>query len=277
MSLPVAPNITADLFRGFDAGSPYPDPGRAPDVRGVPGRLRSGLGVGRLGFQARNLSYTHSVWLPAGTDVRDGYAAQVGVWDATKADTLCVADWPNPGWCTAFLVVLVQRARGGDYLVAYLDRLRSKPGKCGLGSPCGGCGSTPANWRLSVQGITSGLCDRGADLNGDWLLKPDPITACQWKTDAVVGCTGILTGVAWLLTGPYPPAPQNAWNLYALGAGMAHDAGGRSIPTYRCDPAHFNCNGANLFVLNPAGIATCGGQSASCCGNWPATLTITPA
>jgi hypothetical protein len=278
--LPVPPNITVQIFRGFDPGSPYPDPGRAPDVPNVRGFLNGALELGRFGYQTKYLYYTHTLWLPAGTDIRSAYDTQN---DPSRnnpaADTVIIPDWPLPGQCTALNVVMVQRDRAQNFLRVYLDKIRTKIGKCNIGSPCGGCqGLTPHNWQLTVSGITSGLCNNGSQLNGAWTLAPDPITPCQWKTSQVITCASGLQGVAWLLTGPFPPAPQSAWNLYALGGGMASDQGGRSIPTYRCDPAQFQCNASNTFVLNPAGIATCGsGNNGSCCGNWPQSVTVSPA
>jgi hypothetical protein len=273
--LPV--NVTVNIYRNFDSGSPYPDANATPGVV-AQGYIKQAMELGRFGYQTKSLYFTHRLWLPPGTDIRDAENTQLTPEVAGNADTVTIADFPSAGFCTAFLVVLVQENRAGGFLEVYLDRLKTKAGKCNIGSPCGGCsGLTPTNWKLTVAGITSGLCNNGAQLNGTWTLAPDGITPCQWETGQVITCASGLSGFAWMLTGPIPPSPQNAWNLYALGGGMARDQNNRSIPTYRCDPAQFNCNGSNTFILNPAGIATCGsGNVGSCCGNWPQTVIVAP-
>ncbi|OAI46877.1 hypothetical protein AYO44_10500 [Planctomycetaceae bacterium SCGC AG-212-F19] len=131
MSLPMPVNAAVDIYRGFSATSPYPPVSANPAVQGVGGHLRHHVRNGRFG-SAQGLKWTHVLSLPDGIDVRSAYNSQLNTWQPANADTILLPDYPIPGWCTAFLVVLVQRIRGGavSYQRAYLDRMQPRQGSC---------------------------------------------------------------------------------------------------------------------------------------------------
>jgi len=133
--LPV--NAVVDVYRGFNASQPYPSVAALPAARGVRGHLRQHVRSGRFG-NGLALHWTTLLDVPLGTDLRSAYSTQLNSWQPAHADTVLLKDYPSPGWCTAFLVVFVervQRKQGGDCLRAYLDRLRPRSGACFQG-PC---------------------------------------------------------------------------------------------------------------------------------------------
>lgn len=141
MALVLPINVNVDVYRGFSAASPYPVAAvtklSAPQV---PGNLQHNVRLGRLG-RGQYLHWTHVLYLPPGTDVRGAYNSQLNSSPSAQADTIEIADYPIPGWCTAFAVVLVQRVgRGtpGDCLRVYLDRVQPRLGPCQTGEslPC---------------------------------------------------------------------------------------------------------------------------------------------
>ncbi len=81
--------------------------------------------TGAFGFNDDGLHWTNVLVLPTGTDIRSAYDSQLNPLNAANADTVIVPDYPIPGRCTPFVVVLVQRGgRSGaaDVLTCYLDR-----------------------------------------------------------------------------------------------------------------------------------------------------------
>lgn len=125
MSLPMPVNVTVDIFRTADPGSPYP--GGSPAVAGVAGHLRPAATNGRLG-SAEFLKWTHILYLPPGTDVRDAYNSQLDpARDDTIADTVILADSTIDGRKTAYYVVFVEvvaRGNAAHHLRVYLDRFQ---------------------------------------------------------------------------------------------------------------------------------------------------------
>ncbi len=193
MPLPVPPNITVDLYRGFDPAHPYPLEGAALTYRGLAGYLRPQMQAGRFGFRARNVYWTHRMDFDLGTDVRDAYQSQL---DPARADalgdTLLASDYPLPGQCTAFYVVLVARDRGGDFLRVYLDRLR--PSLAGCFEPC-----------TASQGCCVQLCPRNnipTALTWTWLDPQGTIVhtggTMTWAADNPGG--GQPSGPGWYST-----------------------------------------------------------------------------
>src|SRR5688572_342199 len=121
----MSPNVTVDVYRGYDALFPNPPPGVAPAATDVPGHLRHHMQAGRFGYQAVGLAWTNFLLVGADVDLRDGYAGQLAGHSPAGADTVLVRDYPIAGRCTAFRVVLAQQLRdagGGSYLEVKLDR-----------------------------------------------------------------------------------------------------------------------------------------------------------
>jgi hypothetical protein len=133
------PNSLLDIYRGFSAGSPYPPSSATPAASGLGGYLRPHVRNGRFG-SAAGLHWTHLLLLPDGVDIRSAYNSELNMIVPANADTVLVPDYPLPGWCTAFYVVLVQRIRGEqNFLRVCLDRLQPRQGGCttsGIVLPC---------------------------------------------------------------------------------------------------------------------------------------------
>ena len=132
MSLLLPVNAVVDVYRGFNAANPYPGSGSTPAVEEARGHLKQHVRHGRFG-SAVGLKWTTVLYLPPGIDVRSAYDSQLNAWTPANADTVVLADYPIPGWCTAFLVVLVQRLRRGtsaECLRVCLDRLQPRQGGC---------------------------------------------------------------------------------------------------------------------------------------------------
>jgi hypothetical protein len=119
------PNARVDIYRGFNAANPYDPPTRPAVATGVAGLLRPHVRNGRFGYNAIALHWTNVLVLSIGRDIRSAYNGQLNSFNAANADTIIVPDYPIPGRCTAFVVILVQRVdRGGvgDHQRCYLDR-----------------------------------------------------------------------------------------------------------------------------------------------------------
>lgn len=123
MSLPVAANVSVEIYRNANPGSPYP--GGSPAVAGVQGYLRPAVTHGRFGA-ASWLKWTHLLYLPAGTDVRDAYNSQLDpARNNTAADTIVLHDTAVSGRKTAYYAVFVEVVARGtslQHLRVYLDR-----------------------------------------------------------------------------------------------------------------------------------------------------------
>lgn len=171
MALLLPVNVTADVYRTFSASSPYPVASTPAAVAQVPGHIRQNVRLGRFG-SGQFLHWTHVLYLPPGTDIRSAYGSQLNSWPASQADTVVIAGYPDVGWCTAFLVVLVQRInRGnpGDCLRVYLDRMAPKLGQCqdGVTLPC--CPNPlPLTVHATVQNVSGCPCIDGAVLALDY-------------------------------------------------------------------------------------------------------------
>ncbi len=118
-------NVLVDIYRGFNAANPYNPPQQPAAASGVAGLLRPHVRNGRFGYNAIALHWTTLLVLPTGADIRSAYNSQLNSFNSANADTVIIPDYPIPGRCTAFLVVLVQRTGRGtadDQLFCYLDR-----------------------------------------------------------------------------------------------------------------------------------------------------------
>src|SRR5262249_7511947 len=106
MSLPVPANVSVDIFRTANPSSPYPS--GSPAVSGVKGFLRPAAPNGRFG-SALYLKWTHLLYLPPGTDIRDAYNSQLDpARNDANADTVILQDTAISGRKTAYYVVFVE-------------------------------------------------------------------------------------------------------------------------------------------------------------------------
>lgn len=191
MSLPIYPfgaaNCTFDVYRGYNPANPYSPPTRPAALTGMTGVLRHHVRNGRFGWQIPGanppnvaLHWTNTLEVPLGTDIRGAYNAELNTFPEANGDTVMIADYPRPGCCTAFAVVMVQRRNRGDsmdHLRIYLDRARPLYGQgcpdptedncCGLSdgtlyatiTDLGGCGCMAGSWPID-GGPSGGWSDR---------------------------------------------------------------------------------------------------------------------
>src|SRR5205807_2124543 len=124
MSLILPFNLNFDLYRGFNAASPYPGVGVLPDVPNKLGALVQHMKCGRFGYQTLDLYWTYQLLTTVDLDIRSAYNSQLGAYDSTKADTLIANDFPLTAWQTAFYVVATIRDRDQNFKRCYLDRLQ---------------------------------------------------------------------------------------------------------------------------------------------------------
>jgi hypothetical protein len=171
-------NVILDVYRGFDAGQPYPPDGTVPALTNVTGFLRHHVKAGKFGYPPWHLYWTHVLTVPPGTDIRSAYNSELNALDSSKADTILLSDYPVAGRCTAFMVVLVQeinRGSPGAVLRIFLDRCKPRLSPCpkkpkSLQSGC--CPNTALPTTLFVTMFADGspgcLCGDGAAATMAW-------------------------------------------------------------------------------------------------------------
>ena len=127
-------------------------------------------------------------------------------------------------------------------------------------SVCGG--SAPAQYALSVSGITNGACTNCTAWNGDWILTNDSLVfesgnPCKWSTPVELG------------TGPCEPGCGDCsrWTLVLTSTTAALMADENQMAAYRLDIEDFDCMAGGTFPRLTGSLH---------CNNWPASLTLTP-
>ena len=131
-------NVTFDIYRGYNASSPYPADGTKPvNAQPLGGYLRHQVKAGKWGYgMPQPIFFTHVLFVALGTDARDAYKSQLGFGAVSQGDTVLVSDYLVPNSCQAFLVVLIQQLRPDGVLRIFLDRAQpsydasGKPKKC---------------------------------------------------------------------------------------------------------------------------------------------------
>ena len=117
MALPIAPNVTFDIYR---AGVTPP---ADPAVAGVVGHLTCDFRGGQEGGDrlTNSLCWTHIVLIDASIDIRDPYVGQGGYYSSYQ-DCIYIPDQNG----TRFGVVFVERLHRGtphEHKRVYLDRM----------------------------------------------------------------------------------------------------------------------------------------------------------
>ena len=122
MALQMPTNVTVDIYRTANPGSPYTLGALSATVKGF---LKPDAPSGRYGA-ASWLKWTHILYLNPSVDIRDAYNSQLDpARDDTLADTVILTG--TAGRKTAFYVVLVEQISRGSYaghIRAYLDRFQ---------------------------------------------------------------------------------------------------------------------------------------------------------
>jgi hypothetical protein len=142
------------------------------------------------------------------------------------------------------------------------QRHRGYQGCCGSDCECSVCPNAPAQWSLSVAGITTAVCEGCAAWNGSWVLTNDCLVfesgnPCKWSSPVEIG------------TAPCEPGCGDCsrWTVVLTSSVAALLADESQMAAYRLPIGGFNCTGANTFPLLASSLH---------CDNWPASLTITP-
>lgn len=133
MSIPQLPNVTFDIFRGFDTAATNLDPDnppihpqwlvQKPAVEGAQGWMMQHMQAGRFGRNDK-LFWTHLMYVDRNLDIRDPWNS-LGTYSAANADTILVRDFPRTNMITPFMVVVIERFSRqlkDDSLRVYLDR-----------------------------------------------------------------------------------------------------------------------------------------------------------
>jgi hypothetical protein len=126
-------NVSFDVYRGFNPNAPYLPPNSPAALAGVRGFLRQHVRNGRFGKVVGGVAiyWTTVLDVADSVDIRSAYNAELNPFHQAQGDTVMLHDYPRPGTCTAFCVVMVQRrlrGRPGTYLRCYLDRTRPSYG-----------------------------------------------------------------------------------------------------------------------------------------------------
>ena len=133
---------------------------------------------------------------------------------------------------------------------------------CGGIAGCSVCAVAPAQWSLSVSGITSGACENCEAWNGEWVLTNDSLVfesgnPCKWSTPVEPG------------TGPCEPGCGDCsrWTLVLTSTTAALMADENQMAAYRLDIEDFDCLGTNTLPKLATSLH---------CDAWPDSLTLTP-
>jgi hypothetical protein len=122
MGLPVPANVSANIYRTSNASAPYTLGTAGP--QGVQCFLQAAVADGRFG-SANWLRWTHVLFLPPGTDIRDAYNSQLDPSRTNSNGDTVIINGVSDSNKTAYYVVFVEVIdRGGPayHLRAYLDR-----------------------------------------------------------------------------------------------------------------------------------------------------------
>jgi hypothetical protein len=145
MTVPLATNTSFTIWQGFNASSPSSVTGNPVSANGF---LKQNTELGRFGEAPNGLYWTTVIDVPLGTDAQDAWDSFLNTMTPANSDTVLVQDYPIPGWCTPFLVVLIERMSRGqptDRLRLYLDRCQPVLGPC----------------PTAESGIVTGCCPNG--------------------------------------------------------------------------------------------------------------------
>jgi hypothetical protein len=204
MALP-PPNVTFDVYTGFNPANPYapPDvPARLCDQQGF---LRQHVRNGRFGFvgYGQPLHWTTLLLLPLGTDIRDGWDGNTNIYREANGDTILMHDYPVPGTCSAFVVVFVQN-RGGA-LRCYLDRAQPNyrepcPPCPGIGAGGGGGGSGGGGGGGGSGGGEGGAIQDGCcnTLSAVVYLTVSGITGSSWGNPCACWPGSTTVSLSWV-------------------------------------------------------------------------------
>jgi len=288
------PNVTFDLYPGFSPASPLPQSNITPLVTRARGMLVTMMELGRFGYQAQGLYFTNCLFVnppPAG---QDPYAGQLTpVASPSGQATVVILDYPIPGKCCAFRVVMIQRVNRAipqDHYRIYLDRAlpldkiatAPDPRYPCIAQGCGACGNGPApnTWSVTLAGFGNagiwGSLGAISCLNGGWTLTKNqfstiPGQTCTWELNQgpPVGRMGPLI----ILVAEVPGGALSGWYLTVGAFGTISNVLEFSGQWQYSNATTGNCSSPLTFGNPQFEASTTDGDSSAM---HPASITVAP-
>lgn len=128
---------------------------------------------------------------------------------------------------------------------------------------CGECANpAPAQFALSVAGITNSACTNCSRWNGDFILTNDSLVfpsgnPCRWSSPVETGAAPCAAGCG----------NCSRWQLVVSSTAAELLADGNLMAAYTIAKASYDCDGPNTLPYFADSLA---------CITWPASLTLTP-
>jgi hypothetical protein len=284
MTLQTGLNVIFDLYPAFSPQQPYPFSSLTPIIRQGQGGLAGRVQLGRLGYQTKNLYFTHVLTVDPNNPRQDAYNTQNDPGrDNTKGGTVIIADYPIPGRCTAFYIVLVTRIAPGtplEQVQLYLDRCQpiDKPtiDKASTIYPClidpslygCHCPSGPDAWKITLTGIGNNQCLLCGNWNTTWSLTRDTQYACaNYYTHANFSpCypSDYAMTLAYFATAG-EGLPADTWRLVI-------DDNGYPVPGFENFSNWYTLSGTQWACYGPNTLNLL--RTSNQCTGWPQTVTI---
>lgn len=127
---------------------------------------------------------------------------------------------------------------------------------------CLACVAAPAQWQMTVSGITNGSCSNCDRWNGTVILKNHTLIPlaggpCLWSSPVELGSAPCPAGCG----------DCSRWTLVLTSVEAELFIDGLSMGAYTLPLTSFDCLGSNTLIL---------GRASDDCLNWPSTITLEP-
>jgi hypothetical protein len=288
-------NVTFDLYPGYSPASPLPQSNIQPLVMRARGMLVTMMELGRFGYQAEGVYFTNCLFVNPPGAGQDPYASQLvgGTPSSPGQATVVILDYPIPGKCCAFRVVMIQRVNRGtplDHYRIYLDRAlpldkianAPDPRYPCIAEGCGACGNgrAPYAWTVTLSGFgNAGIWgSQGAIscLNGSWALTKNqfstiPGLTCTWELNQGPPAGGM--GPLIVLVAEVPGGALSGWYLSVGAFGTISNVLEFSGQWQYHNATTGDC-ASPLTFTNPQFEASTTDNDSS--GTHPASITVTP-
>jgi hypothetical protein len=277
MPLPLPPNVTISVYRGFNPQGPMPPDGMTPVLDQAPAYLKQHMKNGRFGKTGALLHWVYKLFIDV-SDIRDAYNAEMTVGPTevvAQGDTVVIHDCLAPGQACPCWVVFVDikanKQTGGQYLIAYLDRALPGPlpqpsttNPPAVSVPC--CPNLlPQNLYARVNNSQNAACLDGVLVTLAW----DGIGQHWQGSTPVPGCLAGAT-LTLILQCNSPPLPGNCTSFNLTGscrAGTGSGLIGNAFPSAcSCSP----------FTITFTGMTIQGGPGSCCPSGGKINVTVTP-
>lgn len=182
-------NVLVDVYHGFNPAFPYPLAGRGADIENLPAFLQHHVQCGRFGYNQTTF-WTHKLVIDL-EDVHDAYNTNLAARLINSSDTVLIPDYPLPGQCTAFFVVLVQYQRNAGRLVAYLDQMQPRRvGGCKRNSIITSCCGNALAAELTATMYNTVGCPCLDGFSFKIYLQYDGVDQGKWTGSGTNACPG---------------------------------------------------------------------------------------